>query len=186
MIKKSIHQRRFDFENVQIRDSETFRAFGTRVNRLCNEAHWENFTKEASMCLHFIWGLKDPKYLNIKHKLLLKVEQDCSLEELIEECERIKLLHTEQMMISDRETLVSRVNHYSERSPKKSPSKEIRGSPVKKNVCFRCGKLGHFAANCRAEDKSPKKVFSRKRSPVCHMEDTKYGKSRHFPASEQL
>ena len=32
--KKSIHQRRFNFENVQIRDSETFRAFSTRVNRL--------------------------------------------------------------------------------------------------------------------------------------------------------
>ena len=89
IIKKGIHQRRFDFENVQIRDSETFRAFGTRVNRLCNEAQWENFTKEASMCLHFIWGLKDPKYLNIKHKLLLRVEQECSLDILLPTAELV-------------------------------------------------------------------------------------------------
>ena len=61
------------------------------------------------MCLHFVWGLNDEQYGNVKHKLLQKAEQKCTLEELIEETEKVRL---SQKAYKVNEEVVAEVKHF--------------------------------------------------------------------------
>ena len=150
--KKSLQEKRFDFENIRnTGPAELPIAYGARIRRLCNEARWETYSKEMSMCLHFIGGLNDEQYGNVKHKLLKKAEQECSLEELIEETEKVRL---SQKAYKIKEEVVAEVKHFRNNS-RDFPSKEDREIFKRKGPCFHCGKMGHYAATYRARRRSP-------------------------------
>ena len=142
--KKSLQAKRFDFENIRnTGPAELPIAYGARVRRLCNEARWETYSKEMSMCLHFIWGLNDEQYGNAKHKLLQKAEQECTLEELMEETQKVRLSQKPCKI----QEVVAEVKHFRNNS-RDFPSKEDREIFKRKGPCFHCRKMGHYAATC--------------------------------------
>lgn len=109
--------------------------------------------------MHFVWGLNDEQYGNAKHKLLQKAEQECTLEELVEEAEKVRL---SQKAYKKKKETVAEVKHF--RNSRDFSSKEDRETLRKKGPCFHCGKMGHFAASCRSRRRSPTPIRITKRN----------------------
>ncbi|XP_062540765.1 uncharacterized protein K02A2.6-like [Armigeres subalbatus] len=174
--KESVISRRYRCLQIAKNPTEDHVAFACRVNKACVEFELGKLTEEQFKCLVYVCGLKSENDVEIRTRLLTKIEDnnDVTLEQLSEECQRLFNLKHDSAMIESpspygqvqvvRKFGGNRFAKQERESPKRSsgaaakkPSYPcwlcgalhyIRDCSYKNHKCSDCGQFGHREGYC--------------------------------------
>lgn len=96
-------------QNVK-QPTEDHVTYACRVNKLCVEFELAKLTEDQFKCLVYFCGLKSENDAEIRTRLLSKIEeQDVTLQQLSDECQRLLNLKHDNAMIESQPSLVNKV-----------------------------------------------------------------------------
>ncbi|XP_058449093.1 uncharacterized protein K02A2.6-like [Malaya genurostris] len=154
--KESVISRRYRCLQITKNPTEDHVAFACRVNKACVEFELGRLTEEQFKCLVYVCGLKSESDVEIRTRLLTKIEDsnDVTLEQLSEECQRIFNLKHDSAMIES-QTPYGQVQSIRKFGGKlfgkrdREQSKRLSSNAVKKPSypCWLCGSL-HYSQDC--------------------------------------
>ncbi|XP_053690842.1 uncharacterized protein K02A2.6-like [Sabethes cyaneus] len=182
--KESVISRRYKTLQIAKHPTEDHIAYACRINKSCVEFELGKLSEEQFKCLMFVCGLKSECDAEARTRLLSKIEEnnDVTLEQLSNECQRILNLKHDNAMIesasSDQVNVIkqrfsgSRFNKQ-DRLPIKPPEREMKKQPetpcwfcgsfhyvrdctYKTYKCSDCGKIGHREGYCDSARRSPR------------------------------
>lgn len=154
--KESVISRRYRCLQIAKNPTEDHVAFACRVNKACVEFELGKLTEEQFKCLVYVCGLKSENDVEIRTRLLTKIEDnnDVTLEQLSEECQRLFNLKHDSAMIEAPSPYnqVQAVRKFGgKRFDKRDREAQTHFSSdaVKKPTypCWLCGAL-HYARDC--------------------------------------
>uniref|UniRef100_A0AAG5DQM8 Reverse transcriptase domain-containing protein n=1 Tax=Anopheles atroparvus TaxID=41427 RepID=A0AAG5DQM8_ANOAO len=184
--KESLLHRRYKCLNTYKMQEEDYLAYGCRVNRGVVNFDLRKLTEEQLKCLIFVCGLKTHKDLEIRQRLLARIEYrpETTLEQVTAECQRIINLRHDSAMI-ERETTEKvyavhhRNQHHRHDIPKRFSTTSNPSSPCwlcgslhwardctyRSHKCTQCGKIGHKEGHCKTcqTRKKNSRQFQRRR-----------------------
>lgn len=144
-------------QNSKAESTDIF-TYGGNVNKICEEFKLAQLTIEQFKCLIFVMGLKSSSELDIRTKLLSKLDSEhasITLNQLITEFERIRMIKIDSNLIQSKESdfsiLVNKVEGNTDPESTDSESSESNDdqSDPSDDSCKRCG--GHHSKrNCPA------------------------------------
>ncbi|XP_055623231.1 uncharacterized protein K02A2.6-like [Toxorhynchites rutilus septentrionalis] len=104
--KESVISRRYRCLQIAKNPAEDHVAFACRVNKACVEFELGKLSEEQFKCLVYVCGLKSENDVEIRTRLLTKIEErnDVTLEQLSEECQRLYNLKHDSAMIESPST----------------------------------------------------------------------------------
>lgn len=111
-------------------------TYQTTVNKTCEEFKLSQLSNNQFKCLIFIMGLQSKSDLEIRTKLLAKLDSHhaaITLQQLADECERLQ-----------------------PHKPCGEFHKSDEECPAKKTICITCHLKGHFSECCFKRNKLPK------------------------------
>ncbi|CAI2738976.1 unnamed protein product [Dicrocoelium dendriticum] len=171
--KTSLFNARFRCFQVVKHQDDDFVTYAAVVNRECERFQLSTLTSDQFKTLIFVCGLRSPKDAEIRTRLLSRLEcnPDISLQDLVQECERLLTLkHDTEMIQRHNEPCVvdvhaiptgPRPSYYSVRSSNftrrnRPPSAcwhcgqwhFARFCEFRQHTCKRCGKVGHKETRC--------------------------------------
>ncbi|XP_062712387.1 uncharacterized protein K02A2.6-like [Aedes albopictus] len=99
--KESVISRRYRCLQIAKNPTEDHVAFACRVNKACVKFELGKLTEEQFKCLVYVCGLKSENDVEIRTGILTKIEynNDVTLEQLSEECQRLFNLKHDSAMI---------------------------------------------------------------------------------------
>ncbi|XP_058817025.1 uncharacterized protein K02A2.6-like [Topomyia yanbarensis] len=191
--KESVISRRYRCLQIAKNPTEDHVAFACRVNKTCVEFELGKLTEEQSKCLVYVCGLKSENDVQIRTRLLTKIEDnnDVTLEQLSEECQRLYNLKHDSAMIESAAPYNQvqaiqkfggkRLGERDRESPQLSSSATgrkpsypcwlcgalhfVRDSSYDNHKCSDCGQVGHREGYCDSA-KSRKPGSRRKKRDV--------------------
>lgn len=109
--RNSLFHTRYRCLNIVKADNEDFLAYAGTVNSLVEQFKLEEISKDVFKCLIFLQGLTDPKYKEIRSRILIMVEQDSNitLQRVTEECQRLINVKRDNTQIEEKS--VANVRH---------------------------------------------------------------------------
>lgn len=153
----SLFCRRWKCLQVTKKDTESYTAYATSVNKLCEEFDFKSMTADEFKCLIFLLGLRTPKSVDIRARLHNKLDitdDVTTLSKLSDEAERlVNLKHDTQLGTLVGPAPVMKIQHqnHSRRSFKKPAAAHttgnVKSSDSPKYPCWRCGAM-HFIKDC--------------------------------------
>ncbi|XP_062703691.1 uncharacterized protein K02A2.6-like [Aedes albopictus] len=135
-------------------DADDYVTYAGKVNKTCEDFELNKITSDQFKSLVFICGLHSTKDADIRTRLLSKLEtnvdEDCKLESLITECQRLQNLKHDTAMVEH--TSISSVCAVKQKKTQSNPSgpktKPSSGkSSTAKTPCWQCGGM-HFVRDC--------------------------------------
>ena len=89
--KTSLFYKSWKCLNLTKRDSDDYLGFASVINKNCNDFKLGELSADNFKCLIFAQGLVSAKDAEIRHRVLskLKNEPDVTLQNLVEDCQRI-------------------------------------------------------------------------------------------------
>ncbi|XP_055639968.1 uncharacterized protein LOC129777619 [Toxorhynchites rutilus septentrionalis] len=152
--KESVVSRRYKCLQISKNPTEDFITFACRVNKHCVEFELGKLTEDQFKCLMFVCGLRAESDVDIRMRLLSKIEEhsDVTLEIISEGCQRLLNLKHDNAMIESQPTQVNTIRHQYRRKQfvrrEQSIPKPASGSKEKPQTpCWFCGAF-HFARDC--------------------------------------
>ncbi|XP_058816916.1 uncharacterized protein K02A2.6-like [Topomyia yanbarensis] len=154
--KESVISRRYRCLQIAKNPTEDHVAFACRVNKACVEFELGKLTEEQFKCLVYVYSLKSENDVEIRTRLLTKIEDnnDVTLEQLSEECQRLYNLKHDSAMIESAAPYNQvqaiqkfggkRLGERDRESPQLSSSATGRKPSY---PCWLCGAL-HFVRDC--------------------------------------
>ncbi|XP_062698942.1 uncharacterized protein K02A2.6-like [Aedes albopictus] len=153
--KESVISRRYRCLQIARNPTEDHVAFACRVNKACVEFELGKLSEEQFKCLVYVCGLKSENDVEIRTRLLTKIEDnnDVTLEQLSEECQRLFNLKHDSAMIESA-TPYGQVQavrkfggkRFNKRDREvKRPSSDTGKKP--NTPCWLCGAL-HYVRDC--------------------------------------
>ncbi|XP_062700352.1 uncharacterized protein K02A2.6-like [Aedes albopictus] len=154
--KESVISRRYRCLQIAKNPTEDHVAFACRVNKACVEFELGKLTEEQFKCLVYVCGLKSENDVEIRTRLLTKIEDnnDVTLEQLSEECQRLFNLKHDSAMIESqapysevqavRKFGGKRFGKHDRESPRRFSSDAVQRPSY---ACWLCGAL-HYARDC--------------------------------------
>lgn len=136
-------------------ESIDFITYAGLVNKQCEEFKLNDMTLDQFKCLIFVIGLKSSSDLEIRTRLLAKIESEkdtISLEKLSNECIRLINLKRDTSLIENPEAAsttvqkVTRSDSGKHHREKKSEAKQHK-QQAPKTPCWHCGQM-HFSRDC--------------------------------------
>ena len=128
--------------------TEDFSTYAGTVNRNCENFKLSTLTSDHFKCLIFVLGLTHQSYAEVRARLLAKLQTEnaeISLQNLVEECNRISNLKKDACLIENSESSSIKAiqSHRAkiQSSNKNTPSKQPR------TPCWYCGNM-HFVRDC--------------------------------------
>lgn len=159
--KESVISRRYRCLQMSKNPVEDFVSYTCRVNKSCVEFELGKLNENQFKCLMFVCGLKSESDAEIRTRLLSRIEEndDVTLEQLSEECQRIISLKQDAAMIEASkgppETAIHAIKqgkpHRPRRSRSNSPTESESSSSardVPSSPCWNCGSM-HYARHCK-------------------------------------
>lgn len=180
-IKESVVSRRYKCLQVSKSPTEDHVGYACRVNKLCVGFDIGKLTEDQFKCLIYVCGLKSEADVELRTRLLTRIEENVnvSLEQLSEEAQRLLNLKHDSAMIEGPTTSVQvvkqgdkeiRCNHCEDASDLQAPgnTKEkpeypcwfcgalhyVRDCNFKDHECADCGMVGHREGYCESAKKS--------------------------------
>ncbi|XP_055543004.1 uncharacterized protein K02A2.6-like [Wyeomyia smithii] len=191
--KESVISRRYRCLQIAKNPVEDHVAFACRVNKACVEFELGKLSEEQFKCLVYVYGLKSENGVEIRTRLLTKIEErnDVTLEQLSEKCQRLDNLKHDSAMIESPTTYnqVQAIRKFGgrrhdkrDRQSPKRPSSDtgkkpnspcwfcggfhyVRDCSYKNHKCVDCSQTGHREGYCQSA-KFRKAGSRRKRQPV--------------------
>ncbi|XP_055623717.1 uncharacterized protein K02A2.6-like [Toxorhynchites rutilus septentrionalis] len=191
--KESVISRRYRCLQIAKNPAEDHVAFACRVNKACVEFELGKLSEEQFKCLVYVCGLKSENDVEIRTRLLTKIEErnDVTLEQLSKECQRLYNLKHDSAMIESPSTYdqVQSIRKFGgkryekrDRESPKHPSSDtdrkpnspcwfcggfhyVRDCRYKSHKCSECGQFGHREGYC-ASAKPRKTGRRRRKQPV--------------------
>lgn len=167
--KQSVVSKRYRCLQATKLPTEDYTTYGCRINKLCVEFELSKMTEEQFKCLMFVCGLKAEGDAEIRTRLLSKIEeQQVTLQQLSEECQRLlnlkhdnEMIETHQPKVSavrteagsqrDRKTVKTTKKPERKSSPKRSSSSvdssDDQTDDTPKRPCWLCGAM-HYTRDC--------------------------------------
>lgn len=180
-IKESVVSRRYKCLQVSKSPTEDHVGYACRVNKLCVGFDIGKLTEDQFKCLVYVCGLKSEADVELRTRLLTRIEENVnvSLEQLSEEAQRLLNLKHDSAMIEGPTTTVqavkqgdkeNRCSHCEEASDLQAPgnTKEkpeypcwfcgalhyVRDCTFKDHKCADCDQVGHREGYCESAKKS--------------------------------
>ena len=167
--KTSLFHRRYKCMNVTRREEDDYTTYASIVNKHCDDFKLEELSADNFKCLIFVQGLVLNKDSEIRRRVLNKLEseQNLTLQNLAEDCERFVALKQdsrdiEENGVSHIKKLHQKKKFTSNNNQKKKHGKDPPGPcwrcgdnhwynecPYKFKQCDNCHQKGHKASHCR-------------------------------------
>ncbi|XP_062538134.1 uncharacterized protein K02A2.6-like [Armigeres subalbatus] len=127
---------------------------GGTVNRCCEDFELSKITADQFKSLIFTCGLRSSKDADIRTRLLSKLEanaaDECTLESLITECQRLQNLKHDTAMVEHKKSVSTICAVKQNKPPPMTPNskeKKKTKSEGPKTPCWQCGGM-HYVWNC--------------------------------------
>ncbi|XP_062716781.1 uncharacterized protein K02A2.6-like [Aedes albopictus] len=154
-IRISLFSKRYQCFQLTKNDADDYVTYAGKVNKACEDFELNKLTPAQFKSLVFICGLRSTKDADIRTRLLSKLEtnadEDCNLESLITECQRLQNLKHDTAMVEQKHTSISSVCAVKQKKPQSNPSgpntKPSGKSSTPKTPCWQCGGM-HFVRDC--------------------------------------
>ncbi|XP_058456624.1 uncharacterized protein K02A2.6-like [Malaya genurostris] len=154
-IRISLFSKRYHCFQLTKNDADDFVTYAGTVNKHCEDFELNKLTADQFKSLVFICGLRSSKDADIRTRLLSKletnVEEDCKLESLITECQRLHNLKHDTAMVEQKQKTVSSVCTVKQKKTHPNPSGPKTTTNGKlstpKTPCWQCGEM-HFVRDC--------------------------------------
>lgn len=156
---ESMVKKRYSTLTITKSTTEDYVTFACRVNKMCVEFELSKMSEQQFKCLMFVCGLKGECDSDVRTRLLSKIEinDDVTLEAMIEECQRLINLKNDTAMIEGPSGQVQAIKGgpLFRKKFRKRAKEEQRGSSepdehqrkVPANPCWNCGAM-HFSKHC--------------------------------------
>ena len=129
----SLFHKRWKCLNLTKRNSDDFLGFASVINKNCDDFNLSELSVDNFRCLIFTQGLVSAKDVEIRHRVLSKLENkpDLTLQKLAEDCQRIVSVRKDSKNI--KESGVAYVRKVKHRSQSYSPVKERKKNMITQN-----------------------------------------------------
>ncbi|XP_062553982.1 LOW QUALITY PROTEIN: uncharacterized protein K02A2.6-like [Armigeres subalbatus] len=135
-------------------DADDFLTYAGTVNRCCEDFELSKITADQFKSLIFTCGLRSSKDADIRTRLLSKLEanaaDECTLESLITECQRLQNLKHDTAMVEHKKSVSTICAVKQNKPPPMTPSskeKKKMKSEGPKTPCWQCGGM-HYVRDC--------------------------------------
>lgn len=176
---ESLLKTRFNCFKVSKKDEMNFLDYTGTVNKACESFELNKMSIDQFKCLIFVTGLTSPKDLDIRTKLLSKLETEhdtINLEKLSDEYGRLTNLKRDTMLIQNQSILVNQVLKMKKTSSDSESNSQEENTvcescgtthdlgccPAGKSRCSFCNNIGHWQQFCRKKLRDEKKMNSKK------------------------
>lgn len=150
-IKESVVSRRYKCLQVSKSPAEDHVGYACRVNKLCVGFDIGKLSEDQFKCLVYVCGLKSEADVELRTRLLTRIEENAnvSLEQLSEEAQRLLNLKHDSAMIEGPTSSVQAVKESRFNRPEQTPAHQPTNDLKKKPdyPCWFCGGL-HFVRDC--------------------------------------
>nr|CAX83705.1 Gag-Pol polyprotein [Schistosoma japonicum] len=182
--QSSLFNIRYQCFQISKSPSDDYLTYAGKVNRECERFKLNEITADQFKCLIFICGLKNPEDVDVRTRILARIEQEPSitLQMVTTECQRLLNLKHDTAMVQQKEKFsdFGSINALkSSKTPKhktasakqpfgKPPSPcwlcgawhFVKLCPFKNHKCRQCHRIGHKEGHCQSK-KSQSKSGSR-------------------------
>lgn len=180
-VRESVVSRRYKCLQITKNPSEDHVAYACKVNKSCVEFELSKLSEDQFKCLIYVCGLKSECDVEIRTRLLSKIEEkdDVTLQQLSEECQRLLNLKHDSAMIENqssfdqvhaikqkpvkhREDTPSEPDSHDSQSKPSSPCwfcgalHYVRDCTFRNHKCSECGQFGHREGYCETARRSKK------------------------------
>ncbi|XP_055603987.1 uncharacterized protein K02A2.6-like [Uranotaenia lowii] len=153
----SVFNKRYQCLQLVKSEADDIISYGGQVNRACEEFEFQNLSIDQFKCLIFVYGLKAPRYADIRARLLSRIEggtdeAPVTIQTLIDEFQRIVNLKSDTTMIEHPSSSSKSVHSISERKSgiqQRSSKTESKSTP--RTPCWQSGQM-HFVRDCPFSD----------------------------------
>lgn len=128
------------------------------MNQICEGFELRKLSEDQFKCSIFVRGLQSTKDADVRMRLLTKLEkdEDCTIENLYNECQRIKNLKCDTHLI---ENSGSSNNIFKiEKQKFSSSSTDCNTKKIPPSACWYCGDF-HYASQCPFKKNKCKNVI---------------------------
>ncbi|XP_053699347.1 uncharacterized protein K02A2.6-like [Sabethes cyaneus] len=153
-VRVSLFSKRYLCFQLSKNDADDFVTYAGITNKYCEDFELNKITADQFKSLIFICGLRSPKDVDIRTRLLSKLENnaegECNLESLIAECQRLQNLKHDVAIVEQKKPISSICSVKQNKPPSiKSRSKESMKSKTEgpKTPCWQCGGM-HYVRDC--------------------------------------
>ncbi|XP_062703908.1 uncharacterized protein K02A2.6-like [Aedes albopictus] len=150
----STFHRRYQCLQTMKDEDEDFISYSCKVNKACVDFKLQELKEDQFKCLIFVCGLKSSKDLDIRMRLLSRMNEtsDMTLEKIVEECESLINLKRDTVLIGGKPPSSTVVASNAVRTQPNRKEKPNRAKdPAPKTPCWSCGGM-HFSSQCNFKD----------------------------------